>query len=562
MKGCFLLNRNAVCLGFKVILFAKAVERMNIDAGIVILYFVLVLGGGYWMNRKYKSCSDDEFITGGRHLNWKQTGMTLIAMMFDPGVMGNTALAFLWGFYVIQWNAVNVWFTSWFAGLFFVTIYWKSKIVTTPEYLEKRFNAASRAVFSLLMVVMLISFLSYGVYNGGVLLNKFFGWDIFLSVVILISLAGFYVITGGVRTMLAMDVIQGVLLLLTMFAVGITGFILIGGIDGLKAITESSKAGGPLISMIPPLDFDLNTKTLYPLPTIPTFCVIAGLSWIICNFGMAQRLLASKDESHAQKALIVAGVFNVFTLFFAYLAGVAMRKLMPHIEPDASFITMLTTYFPTGIRGLLVVGLMAALLSTIDGLLSSSATLLNQDIYSRFLNRRASTAHLKWVARGIQVAIIGIVLLSVPLFLTDGSIRTEKSAYEILLEFLGSIMGVLIGIFILGVFFKRTTANASFFAMIAGIALGFILPRTTELNFAHVGTMQFLSVIFLGLFFSLFEKKKSEQELENLTIWTIDGVKGPFIGLSSWPGLKWWALALPVAWISLTLLWDFFMVKL
>ena len=533
---------------------------MNIDASIVVVYFTLVLGIGYLMNRRFKDADDDEFITGGRHLTWKQTGMTLIAMMFDPGVMGNTALAFLWGFYVVQWNAVNVWFTSWFAGMFFVTIYWKSKIVTTPEYLEKRFNSASRGVFSLLMVVMLVSFLCYGVYNGGVLLNKFFGWDIYLSVAVLISLAGFYVITGGVRTMLAMDVIQGVLLVLTMLAVGITGFFLIGGIDGIRDIVEVGKAGTPLTSLTPPMDFSLNSKLLYPFPTIPTYCAIAGLSWIICNFGMAQRLLASKDESHAQKALIVAGVFNVFILTFAYLAGITMRKLMPGVEPDASFITMLTTYFPVGIRGLLVVGLMAALLSTIDGLLASSSTLLCQDIYSRFMNKKATPTHLKWVGRGIQVVIIGIVLLSIPIFLSDGSIRTEKSAYEILLEFLGSIMGVLIAIFILGVFFKRTTANASLFGMIVGIILGFILPRVTELNFAHVGTLQFLTVIFLGLAFSPLEKKKSDTELQNLTVWTIEGVKGPFIGLSTWKGLRWWAIALPLAWFLFSVVWELTMV--
>jgi len=532
--------------------------KLNLDALIVIAYFLLVLGGGALLNRKHRHADASEFLTGGHDLSWKQTGMTLIAMMFDPGVMGNTALAFLWGFYVVQWNAVNIWFTSWFAGMFFVTIYWKSRIVTTPEYLEKRFNAASRGVFSLLMVVMLVSFLSYGVYNGGVLLNKFFGWDIYISVIVLISLAGFYVITGGIKTMLTMDIIQGVLLLVTMFAVGITGFVLAGGFEGLRSLTELGKAGTPLISLVPPIDFNPNSKLLYPLPTIPTYCAIAGLSWIICNFGMAQRLLASKDESHAQKALIVAGVFNVFTLIFAYIAGLSMRILMPNIEPDASFITLLMNYFPVGIRGLLVVGLMAALLSTIDGLLASSATLLNQDIYARFIKRDSTTKHLKTINRIFQVAIVIIVLCLVPVFLTDGNISTEKSAYEILLEFLGSIMGVLIAIFILGVFFKRTTAWASLIAMIIGIALGFILPRITDLNFAHVGTLQFLVVILVGISLSFFEKRKSDAELENLTIWTIPGIKGPFIGLHSWPALKWWAIGMPVAWFSLSLIWEMF----
>jgi solute:Na+ symporter, SSS family len=165
-----------------------------IDSFIVAFYFVLVFAFSYFFGKKYSKKDASEFMTGGRHLNWKQTGLTLIAMMFDPGIMGISALAFVWGFYVVQWNAVNIWITGWFAGMFFVGIYWRSKIVTTPEYLEKRFNAAARAVFSLLMVALLISLLAYAVYMGGILMNKFLGWNLWLNISILSLIAGFYVI--------------------------------------------------------------------------------------------------------------------------------------------------------------------------------------------------------------------------------------------------------------------------------------------------------------------------------------------------------------------------------
>jgi Na+/proline symporter len=154
------------------------------------------------------------------------------------------------------------------------------------------------------MVIMLISFLSYGVYNGGVLLNKLFDWNIWLGIIILIFLAGFYVIIGGVKTMLTLDIFQGVLLLLTMFSVGIMAFVQVGGFEGIKEMTDIGKAGTLIKSIIPPSDMALKSKMFYPLPTIFTYCVIAGLSWIICNFGMAQRLLAAKNEQHAQKALV------------------------------------------------------------------------------------------------------------------------------------------------------------------------------------------------------------------------------------------------------------------
>lgn len=529
-----------------------------IDSIIVASYFVVIFVAGFFISKRNRKENASDFLTGGKTMNWKQTGMTLVAMMFDPGVMGNTALAFLWGFYVVQWNAVNVWFTPWFAGLFFIGIYWRSKIVTTPEYLEKRFNPASRGIFSAIMVIMLISFLSYGVYNGGLLLNKLFDWNIWLSIIILLALAGFYVMVGGVKTMLTLDIFQGILLLITMFAVGIAGFIYVGGFEGIKAITIIGNAGTPLNSIIPPTDFSINSQAMYPLPTIFTFCAIAGLSWIVCNFGMAQRFLASKDESHAQKALIFAGVFNVFTLIFAYIAGIAMHKLMPDIQPDASFITLLVEYFPVGIRGFLIVGLMAALLSTIDGLLSSSATLINLDIYTRFFKPNITEKGLKKASIVIQAAIVAIVLLIIPVYLESGEISYERSAYEVLLEFLGSIMGVLVAIFILGIFFTRTTGKASFIAMIVGIILGFVLLNFTDINFANVGTMQFLVVIIIGLIGSRFEKPKSIAELENLTVWTIPGIKGPFIGFKAWPGLKYWVIGLPISWLLISVVWEWY----
>lgn len=551
--------------------------KENIDKIIVGLYFVFVFVTSFIYAIRHRKQSGSEFLTGGHHLNWWQTGMTLIGMMFDPGIMGISALAFTWGFYVIQWNAVNVWFTSWFAGMFFVGIYWRSKIVTTTEYLEKRFSVYSRSFFSLIMAFQLILLLAYAVYFGSVLLETFLQWPKGFSIVLLSLIAGFYVILGGVRTMLFMDVIQAVLLLVTLFAVGIVGFFMLGGFAGIRALALTGNAGTPLNSVIPPGDYSLTSQVYFPMPAVLTFAVIAGLSWIICNFSMAQRILAAKNEAHAQKALIMAGIFNVFVLFLAYSAGVAMRKSMPGLNADEAFMKLILTKFPIGVKGLLIAGLLAALFSTIDGLIASSSSLLTQDIYKRFVRPNASDNHLKNVARVIQVFVVASVFAFTPVFIVYGK---DTPVYQLVQEFLGIILGVLIAVFILGIFFKRTTAGACFTAMIVGVVLGIVLqvPKFVmygqklglvdanvhlfggkTLNFAHIGTLQFLVVMILGYGLSYFEKPKTDSELENLTIWTLPDVKGPFIGLKSWPGLKWWAMGLPAFWFILTVAWELYM---
>lgn len=536
---------------------------MKPDTLIVVVYLLIIVLISFFSARKNTKKSDSEFMTGGHHLTWWQTGMTLIAMMFDPGIMGISALAFVWGFYVIQWNAVNVWITAWFAGMFIVGIYWRSKIVTTPEYLEKRFNSLARAFFSVIMTAMLISLLAYAVYMGGVLLNRFLGWNIWFNVSLLVAIAGFYVIFGGLKTMLFMDVLQGFLLLLTLFTIGITGFVLLGGFEGIKELDLLGKAGTPLGSLTPPVEFDIKTNTYFPLPAVLTYAVIAGLSWIICNFSMAQRLLAAKDESHAQKSLIMAGGFNVIIMFLAYFAGIAVRKLiadgsLPPMQPDEAFITLLLTKFPVGIKGVLIVGLIAALLSTIDGLIAASGSLLTHDIYKRFIRKDASDKRLKAVTIIFQILIIASVFLIVPSFLSENNEAGKTPAYELIQNFLGNIFGVLIAIYILGIFFKRTTAKASFIAMIVGVILGFGIHLSTDINFAFIGTMQFVVVIVLALILSRFEKPKTDKELENLTIWTLEDVRGPWIGLKSWPGLKYWAIGLPLFWLLVTVFWEIF----
>jgi SSS family solute:Na+ symporter len=536
-----------------------------LDKIIVLSYFGIVFAAGWLYSRRYKKDTAKEFLTGGRHLSWWQTGLTLIAMMIDPGIMGFAALGFIWGYYIIQWNAVNVWVTSWFSGLFFIAIYWRSKIVTTPEYLDKRFNSVTRAFFSLIMISTMVGMLVYAVYMGALLLREFVGWHLWFSIFLIAGVAGFYVILGGVRTMLALDIFQGALLLITLFALGIAGFVKLGGLSGLQQLEVLGNAGTPLNSLIPPMDFNLFTNTMYPLPAVPTYCVIAGISWIVCNFSTAQRLLASKDESHAQKALIMTGVFNVLLLLLAYSAGVAMRKLQPDILPDKAFITLLFDTFRTvpGVPGLLIVGLMAALLSTIDGLISASSSLFTQDIYLRFLDKEAAGKKLKVVVQIAEFIVILLIFVFIKFFMGEGK---DDSAFAVLQRFLGNVLGILIAIYGLGIFSKRTTSWASFIGMMAGVLLStilsFVLPKFTSLptvNFAHVGTFSFLTVIIVGIIGCKFEKPKTDAELENLTVWTLPDVKGPWVGLKSWPGLWKWAIGLPLGWFATCVVWELYM---
>ncbi len=523
-----------------------------IDSIIVLAYFFIVFIAGYFVSRHYKSATAEEFITGRRSLNWYKTGFTVIAMAVDPGIIGLAGIGFLWGMYATQWNAVHVWITAWFAAMFFVPIYWRTKIYTTPELLEKRFNVQCRVFFSVVMVSVLIVTLAFGVYLGALLLENFLGWSFWMGVVLICAASGFYVIKGGMKTVLAIDFYQAIYLLITIGVVAGMALYKIGGISSLASIKTLNNAGTLMPSVIPPNDWNLYSTVFFPLPAIITWAVIAGQSWLICNYGMVQRLLAAKSERDAQKALLLVGGFSVFVCICGYIMGTVMRELMPGIKPDESFMKSVLTMFPVGVKGFLVAGIMAALLSTIDGMMTASSALVTEDIYLRFIRPQARGNELKIFNRIVLSIVILITLLIIPF------VMKSQTAMGFLQSFYGDVLGVIVALYLVGMFSKRATPKAAFFSMVTGIMLSLYLDIFTEINFAYVGMFSFLYALVATIVLSRFEKPVPDEKLVNLTIYTIPDAKAPWIGLAAWPNLWKWALGMAIGWFMLSALWEFY----
>lgn len=525
---------------------------MILDSCIVAGYFLVVFAAGGLLARRFARRAASEFITGGRTFTWKQTGLTLLAFAVDPTYMGMAGVGFMWGMYLSQWTGVHIWVTSWIAAMFLIPIYWRTGIVTTPEYLERRFNAQCRALFSVLMAAVLIIILASAMYLGGLLVTTMLGWRLEVSVGVIAVVCTFYVIMGGLRTVMSLDVYQGVILLVALIVVTWRVLSEIGGLGGLAALDVPGDAGVPIGSMIPPMDFDPYTATLFAGPAILVWATVAGLSWIACNFGMVQRLLASRTERDAQKSLLFVAVLANIACFATFAVGAAMRSLYPDIKADQAFMKVMLEMFPGGVRGLLVAGMMAALLSSADGLLTASSTLLTQDIYLRFIRPRAGGNHLKTVTRILEAgAMIGALCL-VPV-----AMRCQ-SAVTFVQDFFGSVLGVVVALYIVGVFSRRATARAAFVAMITAIVLAVCLHKWSDLNFAYRGALSFVFAVVATLVLSRFERAPDEKRLVNLTVHTMEDMKGPWIGLQAWPGLWKWALGISAGWFTFTAAWEWY----
>lgn len=520
------------------------------DMLVVFLYFAIVFIAGIVVSRRFKGETASDFLTGGKNLNWFQTGLTLIAMSIDTGIMGVAGVGFVWGM-SIHPNAANLWITAPLAAMFLIPIYWRSKIVTTPELLEKRFNVASRAFFSVIMTVYMVIVMGTSIYLGSLIMTEIFNWPLWLGAAVIMLIVGVYVIMGGMKTILRINIYQSIFITLTLVAVAVVMIYRIGGLGAFASIKEVNQAGQVLPSTLLEIDWKLNSKSWYPLPEGLLWAGMAGAAWIACNFGMAQRLLAAKNEKHAQKAILFTGAGHVFTFLLAYAIGVCIHVLVPELDnPDASYMRAVLEYFPSGVRGILIAGLLASLLSTIDGLLSASSTLITSDVYLRFIRPGSSDKNTKKFARIIQAVIIIAATLIIPV--------AAKST--IIMGFIQSLVadlfGVIIALFLVGIFSTRATPKAAFYSMLFGTLLAVILDVSTDMNFAWVGVFSFTFSVLATIFLSYFEKPMPREQLRNLTIFTLDGTKGPWVGLKAWPALWKWIIGIFVGWHLLVVAWE------
>ncbi|MCE5251465.1 sodium/solute symporter [bacterium] len=526
-----------------------------IDSIVVAVYFLAVFIAGYFVSRHYRKTSAEDFITGGRSRTWYQIAIALFAMGADPSIMGIAGLGFLWGLYLIQWPGVHMWFTTWFAAMFLVPIYWRSRIVTTPEYLEKRFNVQCRALFSLIMISILVVTLSAAMYLGALLLKNLLGWSMMASIILISAVVGFYVILGGMKTVLAIDFYQGMLIIITLIAVLGMALYKLGGFSVFAASQIVGNAGVRLNSMIPPSDWSIFTDKYFPTQAVLLWATVAGVGWMSCNFGMAQRLLAAKSELDAQKSLLLLAFLVLFYPFCSFMTGAIMRILMPGILPDESIMKVILTMFPVGMRGFLVAGLMAALLSTVDGMLTASSALFSEDIYLRILRPSAKPGELKTVTRIVEGLTILLTLTLFPL------VVKSPSAMAFIQSFYGDVLGVVVALYIVGIFTTRVTPWAAFIAMVTGVLFSVSLDIFTDINFTYIGFFSFVYTVACAGIACLFEKPVPREKLENLTIHTLPDAKGPWVGLKSFPGLWKWALLIAVIWFSFTFVWEWTVTK-
>ena len=436
----------------------------TLDLVIIAGYFAIVGIIGYVVAQRVES-GDDLFLAG-RSLAWGTIGFSLFASnISSTTLIGLAGDAYRMGIAVsnYEWMAGVVLV---FIAIFFVPFFIRSGLTTIPEYLERRFDVRSRKYFSALTIfTSVIIDTAGGIYAGTLVIKTFFPdllpglgpeMDFYATCFILALIAGIYTAAGGLAAVVYTDILQAVILLV--------GSVFIAGITFSEFNFSWAQATAQLpeghLSLMRPM----GSEGLPWLGTLVGVPILGFYYWGLNQY-IVQRILGGRNLQNARWGAMLGGFLKLLPLFIMVLPGAFALQLYPDLaNPDQVFPTLVTDLLPIGIVGLVMAGLIAAIMSTIDSTLNSASTLITID----FIKPQWPDLSPKQVG---NVGRITTVILMLFAAVWAPQIREFPGLWSYIQSVLSYLVPPVVAIFLLGVFWPRTNGNGAFATLLGGHAL-------------------------------------------------------------------------------------------
>ncbi len=489
---------------------AGASNMTGLDWLVITIYFGILLGVAWWVIRKSKDTADDYFLAG-RNLGWFVVGASIFSSnigsehvvgLAGSGVTDGVAMAHYelhaWCLLVLGWV--------------FVPFYMRSQVFTMPEFLERRFNEKSRYVLSIVSIVaFVVTKIAVGIYAGGIVfgallpeLQMNIGGAVvdsfWIGSILVIVLTGLYTMLGGMRAVAYNDAIQAVILIIGSACLTVYGLIALGGWDELRRIVgpEMFNLWKPLIpegvegTWAPVLERNasgaLVRQAWYFNGNFPwlgmLFCApIIGLWYWCTDQYIVQRALGAPNQTEARRGSIFAAFLKLSPVYLFIIPGLiclALAKsgkvpaLAAMVGPDGkavasvaqgAFPLMVQHLLPSGLRGLVVAGLLSALMGSLAGVFNALSTLVTVDLYQKW-KPLASQKSVVAFGRAATAVVIFIALAWIPV------IKGAQGLYNYLQAVQGYLAPPIFVVFFLGVFVKRMNGRGALAALIVGFIMG------------------------------------------------------------------------------------------
>ncbi len=491
----------------------------------IAIYFLVLLGIAVWVIRKKKESTEDYFLAG-RNIGWFVVGASIFASNIGSehvvGLAGTGAsnkLPLL--IYEIQAWVVLI------LGWVFLPFYARSGVFTMPEFLEKRFDARSRWVLSIFSIVAyVLTKISVTIYAGGVVVSALLGIDFWTGAIATVILTGIYTVLGGMRAVVYTETLQAVLLIL---GAAILTYIGLDKVGGWASMTETLKP--EYFNMWRPA-----TDPDFPWPSLFITSTVVGIWYWCTDQYIVQRALTAQNIKEGRRGTIFGALLKLLPVFLFLIPGIIaltlkMRGELQWDSPDEAFPVLMSNLLPSGLRGLVAAGLLAALMSSLASVFNSCSTLFTVDIYKKL---RPNAPEKKLVRTGqiatVIVVIIGIIWIPI-------MANISGVLYEYLQSVQSYIAPPITAVFLLGIFYKRINSQGAFATLIMGIVVatfritlelikgsldpnGFLF-HLGDMNFLTFGAWFFLFCIIFIVVVSLATPAPSKEKVVNLTFGTI-----------------------------------------
>lgn len=486
-----------------------------LDFAFLAAYFVVIAGIGVWSGKRSLDSSQSYFLSG-RTVGWLAIGTSLFASNISAehfiGLTGTGARSGLAvGQY--EWLACLILLLL---GWLFVPLYMRLGVFTMPEFLEHRYNRGCRTYLSSIsLIAYIFTKISVALYAGAMVLNAILGWDVITSAIVLVVATGAYTVFGGLRAVIYTELVQA--------------FILIGGAICLTVASISEVGGLGALANKVPTDFFNLWKPIdhsdFPWTGILFGAPILGI-WYWCTDQMiVQRTLAAKNVTEAQRGTLLAGFLKILPVFILVLPGIAGGSLFPDTPPDGLYAEMVKNLLPSGVKGIVVAALMAALMSSLAAVFNSSSTLVVMDFYKKW----RPDASEKSLVRSGQVATVVLVvvgLLWVP-FISELS----DQLFLYLQAVQAYISPPIAAVFLMGLLWRRANGAGALSALLIGFVLGAvrfvselgmkaewegmpdILIRYASINFLHIAILFFVISVSVVIVVSLMTRRPTAANL-------------------------------------------------
>ena len=475
-----------------------------LDWLMILAYFAILLGISWWVIRKRKDTAEDYFLAG-RNLGWFVIGASIFASNIGSEHLVGLAGSGCTDGVAMAHYELHAWCVL-VLGWVMVPFYMRSMVYTMPEFLERRFSPAARWVLSVIsLVAYVLTKMAVGIFAGGVVFGTLLPelhWNLagvtldsfWIGSIAVVVLTGLYTVLGGMRAVAYTDAAQTIILIFGSILVTVFGLAELGGWGALRSAIPSDMFNlwKPLI----PAGMEGTWAPVkesgriawyfngyYPWLGMLFCAPIIGLWYWCTDQYIVQRALGAPSERQARRGTICAGFLKLLPVFIFIIPGMicyalAVTGKIPELghlldssgqarreECQAAFPLMVAYVLPAGVRGIVVAGLLAALMSSLAGVFNASSTLFTMDLYQK-LRPRASQHQLVWTGRVATTVMVLIGIAWIPV------IQNAQGLYHYLQAVQGYLAPPIFVVFFLGVFVKRLNARGCLAALVVGFLLG------------------------------------------------------------------------------------------